>query len=60
MALSGRDDGIRRCPLSGVKRTSVRGASMSAFDPKRTSAQAQQKIAQAIRNRLRIAMVEMT
>ena len=28
-----------QCPLLGVKQTSARGSGMSAFDPKRTSAQ---------------------
>jgi hypothetical protein len=28
---------LRQCPLSGVKRTSIGPASMSANDPKRTS-----------------------
>ena len=37
MAQSGRGDRPQRCPLLGVKRTSLGHASMSAFDPKRTS-----------------------
>jgi hypothetical protein len=37
MAQSGHHDRAAECPLLGVKRTSGRGASMSAFDPKRTS-----------------------
>src|SRR6516165_1313342 len=38
MAQSGHRCGALECPLSGVKRTSGGRASMSAFDPKRTSA----------------------
>ena len=38
MAQSGHPDPLNQCPLLGVKRTSDGGASMSAFDPKRTSA----------------------
>jgi len=34
---SGHGDDARRCPHSGVKRTLTERASMSAFDPKRTS-----------------------
>src|SRR5215471_5017574 len=37
LAQSGHENGIRQCPLSGAKRTSGGGASMSACDPKRTS-----------------------
>src|SRR6516225_7353738 len=37
MALSGHYDRAEPCPLLGVKRTSLRRAAMSAFDPKRTS-----------------------
>jgi hypothetical protein len=36
MALSGHPSGADECPLLGVKRTSGRRVSMSAFDPKRT------------------------
>jgi hypothetical protein len=36
LAQSGHCHRAERCPLLGVKRTSVEGASMSAFDPKRT------------------------
>jgi hypothetical protein len=32
----GRSGGPRRCPLSGVKRTSQECTAMSAYDPKRT------------------------
>jgi hypothetical protein len=35
-AQSGHGDRAQRCPLLGVKRTSGGGASMSAYDPKRT------------------------
>jgi len=38
LARSGLPNALNQCPLSGVKRTLVGGASMSAFDPKRTSA----------------------
>jgi len=38
MARRGRAKRVEGCPLLGVKRTSDGGASMSAFDPKRTSA----------------------
>src|SRR5262249_46498295 len=37
LALSGHSTTEFRCPLLGVKRASGGGASMSAFDPKRTS-----------------------
>jgi hypothetical protein len=37
LAQSGHPRVARQCPLSGVKRTSLRSATMSAFDPKRTS-----------------------
>src|SRR5262249_13194830 len=36
LAQSGHPDDDSECPLLGVKRTSRRCASMSAFDPKRT------------------------
>jgi hypothetical protein len=36
LAQSGHSESTRRCPLSGVKRTSDGHAPMSAFDPKRT------------------------
>ena len=36
LAQSGHSAAEFQCPLLGVKRTSDRGASMSAFDPKRT------------------------
>src|SRR5262249_34859854 len=36
LALSGHRTHADECPLLGVKRTSGEGASMSAFDPKRT------------------------
>ena len=36
MAQSGHCHRAERCPLSGVKRTLIRPAPMSAFDPKRT------------------------
>jgi hypothetical protein len=36
MVLSGHFFWTPECPLSGVKRTSVRDAEMSAYDPKRT------------------------
>src|SRR5262249_30246313 len=38
LAQSGHPNGLNQCPLLGVKRTLIRGAPMSAFDPKRTSA----------------------
>ena len=41
MAQSGHSTTEFQCPLSGVKRTWGRRASMSAFDPKRTFAQLQ-------------------
>lgn len=37
LAQSGHPSLVRQCPLLGVKQTSDRGASMSAFDPKGTS-----------------------
>ena len=37
LAQSGHCHRAERCPLSGVKRTSMSGNPMSAFDPKRTS-----------------------
>jgi hypothetical protein len=37
LALCGHPNTLSRCPLLGVKRTSLRLAGMSAFDPKRTS-----------------------
>jgi hypothetical protein len=37
LALGGHSDALSRCPLLGVKRTSMSGNPMSAFDPKRTS-----------------------
>jgi hypothetical protein len=37
MALTGHASHSQRCPLLGVKRTSAGHASMSAYDPKRTS-----------------------
>jgi hypothetical protein len=40
LALSGHSASARPCPLLGVKRTSNRQASMSAYDPKRTFAAA--------------------
>ncbi len=36
LALSGHSSGPPKCPLVGVKRTSLTHAPMSAFDPKRT------------------------
>ena len=36
MALNGHLNALGRCPLSGVKRTSIDPGEMSAFDPKRT------------------------
>ena len=36
LAQSGHHDSADRCPLSGVKRTSVELSEMSASDPKRT------------------------
>jgi hypothetical protein len=38
LAQSGHLSLSSRCPLLGVKRTSVESGAMSAFDPKRTSA----------------------
>ena len=37
LARSGHDDGLRRCPLSGLKQTFGSAAGMSANDPKRTN-----------------------
>jgi hypothetical protein len=37
LAQSGNDDGARRCPLLGVKRTLLGRAAMSAIYPKPTS-----------------------
>src|SRR6516164_9831366 len=36
LAQSGQANPSQQCPLSGVKRTLVKDAAMSAFDPKRT------------------------
>ncbi len=36
LALSGHNWRLGKCPFSGVKRTSLTHAEMSAFDPKRT------------------------
>ena len=36
LAQSGHHDPLNQCPLLGVKRTSIVGLAMSAFDPKRT------------------------
>src|SRR5262249_53511730 len=40
LAQSRHPDALNQCPLLGVKRTLVGGATMSAFDPKRTPAMA--------------------
>ncbi len=45
LALSRHRRRLGKCPLSGVKRTSVVRAQMSAFDPKRTSVQSRRSSA---------------
>jgi hypothetical protein len=52
LALSGHGDDADQCPLSGVKRTWAEGLAMSAYDPKRTLADAERLICDFTQGRL--------